>query len=197
MGREDFDICSGEKFLLGRTFHISSIYLCYMFGIRSIRRSRQLAPLLREHRRARKFARSLKLGIINRTPAAEMVSYVRWYWNNFLQPHFDKEENIVLVNLHPSDEMAKWLRLEHENIKELITSSDLNRAMMTNLSEVIKNHVRFEERRFFPYVEKKLTKAQLNTILSQLKEHVRCNEKWPDKFWERKVPRRRPMATNN
>jgi hemerythrin-like domain-containing protein len=156
------------------------------------RSSKKLALLTREHRGARRFARNLKKGLDNRTSVAELSFYVRWYWSNFLQPHFDREENIVMAKMPDRDEMVEWLRLEHANITELITG-DLNKATMTNLAAVIKYHVRFEERRFFPYVSKKLKKELLRTIFSELSQQTYCTEKWTDRFWERKLP----MEINN
>ncbi|MDP4265062.1 MAG: hemerythrin domain-containing protein [Bacteroidota bacterium] len=157
-----------------------------MSFIKPIKRSKQLAPLSREHHDVLMFAWNIKQGLNNWTPAEEISPYVRWYWSNFMQPHFDQEENILVADLPASDELKQQLKTEHDNIRELI-GGPLSKSALIILAEVINDHIRFEERRLFPHIEHTLTKEQLNHIYRQLEQQPQCHEKWGNEFWKRKL----------
>jgi hemerythrin-like domain-containing protein len=156
-----------------------------MPAIKPIKRSKQLAPLSREHHDSLLFTWKIKQGLNNKTPVQEISLYIQWYWNNFLQSHFSEEEKLLLPYLPATDDLAIQLKTEHEKIKKLIAGSS-NNASLALLADTINDHIRFEERQFFPYLEKKLMEEQLNSIYRQLDEHPLCNEKWDNEFWVKK-----------
>ena len=156
-----------------------------MADSKPIKRSQQLAPLSREHHDSLLFTWKIKQGLNNGTPATAIISFVQWYWKNFLQQHFDEEEKLLLPCLPPADKLSLQLKAEHEKIKEMITGS-LHESSLAVLAEMINDHIRFEERQFFPHAEKELDENVLNSIYKQLDEHPHCSEKWEDEFWVKK-----------
>jgi len=80
--------------------------------------------------------------------------------------------------------MAIQLKKEHKNIRELILKTgqaDKNTFIL--LADLLDDHIRFEERRFFNYLEKALSPEQLNSIYQQLNHTPACAAEWKDEFW--------------
>ncbi|HEY6503538.1 MAG TPA: hemerythrin domain-containing protein [Chitinophagaceae bacterium] len=156
-----------------------------MPGIKPIKRSEQLAPLSRDHHEGLLLAWKIRQGLKNGTHTAEIASYVHWFWNNHLQLHFSQEEHLLLPHLPESDEMAKQLKAEHDEIRELVAAV-LDASSLTLLADKMTDHIRFEERKLFPHIEKELSQNQLNSIHKQLDHQPHCPEKWENEFWLKK-----------
>jgi len=149
---------------------------------RPIKRTKQLAPLSREHHDALVFLLRLKQGLKNGTASSLISDYVKWFWTNNLKHHFEQEETLLLPALNEGDEMATRLKSEHQTIRSLV-SKTLNETDTALLSELLNAHIRFEERELFPYIEKKLSMAQLNEIFGELDHPVKCQTSWEHAFW--------------
>jgi len=65
-----------------------------MEEIKPIKRSKELAPLSREHHDGLLFAWKIKQGLANKTSIATLCSYTRWFWTNHMKPHFKDEEKV-------------------------------------------------------------------------------------------------------
>lgn len=157
-----------------------------MAGIKPIKRSAQLAPLSRDHHEGLLLVWKIRQGLKNGTHAAEIASYVHWFWNNHLQLHFSQEEHLLLPHLPESDEMAMQLKTEHDEIRELVAGI-LDASSLALLADRMNDHIRFEERKLFPHIEKELSANQLNNIYKQLDHQSHCPEKWENEFWLKKV----------
>jgi hemerythrin-like domain-containing protein len=149
---------------------------------RPIKRTKQLAPLSREHHDALVFLLRLKQGLKNGTASSLMSDYVKWFWVNNLAHHFEQEESLLLPVLTHEDEMAVRLKNEHQTIRRLV-SEKLNEAKIALFTELLNAHIRFEEREFFPYIEKKISMPQLNEIFKKLDNTLQCQTTWEHAFW--------------
>lgn len=164
-----------------------------MEEIKPIKRSKELAPLSREHHNGLLFAWKIKQGLSNGTPLETLCNYTRWFWSNHLEPHF-KDEEKVLVRFLPADNLlVQQMIQEHAQIRDLVISLDkeIEPNSLKLLSEYINAHIRFEERELFPYVEKTLTPEQLTEVYNDLPNDLHCNTDpiaigWKDEFWVRK-----------
>ena len=164
-----------------------------MEEIKPIKRSKELAPLSREHHNGLLFAWKIKQGLANGTPLETLCNYTRWFWSNHMEPHF-KDEEKVLVKFLPADNMlVRQMMKEHAQIRDLVISLDkeTDPNSLKLLSEFINSHIRFEERELFPYVEKTLTPEQLTEVYNDLPNDLHCNTDpiaigWKDEFWVRK-----------
>jgi hemerythrin-like domain-containing protein len=164
-----------------------------MEKMRPIKRSKELAPLSREHHDGLLFAWKIKQGLLNETPLETIVNYTRWYWSNHLVPHFILEEKVFVKFLPAEDPMVAQMFREHTQIRHLIMSLDKepNSDKLRSLAEFINKHIRFEERRLFGYAEQVLTAGQLNEIYNELPGGTRCDtgpgiDVWKDEFWIKK-----------
>jgi hemerythrin-like domain-containing protein len=155
-----------------------------MPGPQPIKRSKQLAPLSRDHHDALLFVWKIRQGLKNGTAGDAIMAYVHWFWNNHLQLHFSQEEHLLLTHLSESDEMAQRLKNEHQAIRELIASNNV--AVLAVLADKMTDHIRFEERQLFPYIEQTISADKLNSIHKQLDQSTHCLEKWENEFWLKK-----------
>ncbi|MBL7748701.1 MAG: hemerythrin domain-containing protein [Chitinophagaceae bacterium] len=154
-----------------------------------IKRSKQLAPLSREHHDGLLFAWKIKQGLENRASMESMAKYASWYWRHHIKPHFFQEEKILMPYMPEGHPMAKRLKEEHDHIRELILElgEEADKRHLLLLCDLTTQHIRFEERELFGYLEQLLTPEQLDNVFKQLEEHpVSCNEEWKEEFWVKK-----------
>ena len=148
------------------------------------KRSVQLAPLSREHKDGMEFVDRLRYGICH-TSLDRLRCYAGWYWKNHIRPHFFQEEKILLPYLPVDHPLAKKLKEDHEQIRDLIITLDQesNAEYIAALADVIVTHIKFEEAEVFTYLEQTLSKDKLDNIYLQLENHPVSGEDWADKFW--------------
>jgi hemerythrin-like domain-containing protein len=158
-------------------------------SVKPVKRSPQLAPLSREHHDGLLFAWKIKQGLDNRAPLETMGKYALWYWRQHIKPHFFQEEKILMPYMPAGHQMAVRLKEEHDHIRELIIGLDeqVDKRHLLLLCDLVTQHIRFEERELFGYLEQLLTREQLNSVFQQLEEHpVVCENEWKDEFWVKK-----------
>lgn len=153
--------------------------------IKPIKRSPQLAPLSREHHDGLLFAWKIKRGIALHASPDTMRRYARWYWQQHIKPHFFQEEKILAPCLPADDPLVQRMREEHEHIRELVLSLDDEADVrhLTLLSDLLNQHIRFEERVLFVHLEKQLSKEQLDAVLAGLEAHPLACGEWTEAFW--------------
>lgn len=159
-----------------------------MKDLKPIKRSKELAPLSREHHDGLQFIWKIRQGIENGTPLATISKYVSWFWHNHIRPHFHDEENVLLQHLPADNPLVQQMVDEHAQIRDLIISIDQEAQASTinELADFLYKHIRFEERQLFAYAEKELSPDQLNSIFNQLSEEHGCDTEWKEEFWLRK-----------
>jgi len=159
-----------------------------MEEIKPLKRSKELAPLSREHHDGLLFAWKIKQGLANGTPIETLCNYTRWFWSNHIKTHF-KDEETVLVKFLPADNpLVLQMFNEHAQIRDLIISLDKEpgSGSLQLLADFVNKHIRFEERELFGYAEKTLTQEQLEEIYKELPHDLHCDTEWEDEFWVRK-----------
>ena len=159
-----------------------------MEEIKPIKRSKELAPLSREHHDGLLFVWKIKQGLTNGTSIETLCNYSRWYWANHIKPHFQDEEKVLVKFLPADNPLVEQMIKEHSQIHDLVKSLEEEPATnsLQSLAEVVNNHIRFEERKLFPYAEKVLSPEQLNEIYNILPHDLRCDTEWKDEFWVKK-----------
>ena len=155
-----------------------------------IKRSKELAPLSREHHNGLQFVWKLRQGLAKGTPVETLCSYTRWFWSNHIKPHFKDEEKVLIKFLPVDNPLVQQMLKEHAQIRDLIISLDKDPEInsIQLLAEFINNHIRFEERKLFVYAEEVLTPEQLQEIYSELPGEQHCDIDpiaigWKDEFW--------------
>jgi hemerythrin-like domain-containing protein len=159
----------------------------FMKSPQPIKRSRELAPLSREHHEALLLGWKLRQGIRYNTEASLMGRYTQWFLQHHLEEHFAKEEEgfaRILPGTHP---MIVRMKADHATIKSQVSSLANNASYMAleELAQKITDHVRFEERELFPLIEQTATPEQLQSILEHGSKNPSSVE-WNQEFWVKK-----------
>lgn len=150
-----------------------------------IKRSENLVVLSHEHHHGLVFCTRLKKA--HQTDAKTLKLFVNNFWVNDLVPHFTNEEKWFLPEME-NNEIKEQFITEHQQIKELVNrirNSPIEVVELAiELSQVLNNHIRFEERIMFPYLEKTIATNKLVEIGNALSNiEVSCNKFTPE-FWK-------------
>ena len=114
-------------------------------------------------------------------------NYVLYFFDEDLDHHF-KEEELNLFPKLPSDNiLRKQAEAEHAAIYDLINSIREERGnteLLLRFAEMLKEHIRFEERELFAYMQRNLSA----TALEEIADHgdsrgEEIDARWTDIFW--------------
>jgi hemerythrin-like domain-containing protein len=81
--------------------------------------------------------------------------------------------------------LKEQLLAEHNQIKNLLKTVENDHSIETlkKLSDVVNDHIRFEERVLFKFIEDNVSKKTLEEIGNYLSEEKKNNAVWEDEFW--------------
>ena len=154
-----------------------------------LKRDKSLVPLSREHHFGLLFCWKLKQGIANGTPLEILQKYVQYFWTNVLKAHC-LEEEMILERLLPDDNvMSARLYEEHQLIQAIIgliaKQQNLNTSLVATLQQDLTDHIRWEERELFPYLQVVADPEELAEI-GRLLEHdlQEPKDEFEPAFWE-------------
>lgn len=152
-----------------------------------IKRNEHIVKLSKDHHFTLLFCWKIRNGLKLGIEPGRITNYVRYSWQHHLQPHFNEEESILFAPV--KDAAVQKALDEHaqieEQIKALISGEGNTAARLSILADTVDNHVRYEERKLFPHLEKVLTNGQLNTIGKQLaaQHYPVLKDEFADAFW--------------
>jgi hemerythrin-like domain-containing protein len=136
-----------------------------------MKRSPELAALSRDHHQA--LTAALRLRRAMPDDVHEAVAHFLDFWNRHGRRHFAIEEELLLPAL-PDDEgwaeAADRVRREHAEIRartaELATAQPVEAAR--ELGQLLRDHVRYEERHLFMLLEQRLAPEALARLGREL-----------------------------
>ncbi len=144
-----------------------------------MKRHISLAPLSRQHHGALILAQLLKKNAPKYkglpSDIAGKAAYAIKFYNIELLPHFAAEEIITqkIKGIHPKlDLLSKEILEEHKALKILFTSISNHADMATHLDSIgveLDNHIRKEERVFFPSIQEYCSETLLSEIAESIK----------------------------
>ena len=153
-----------------------------------LKRHPELVSLSREHHFELLFSWKIKQGLSRKVEPAVIQDYVRYFWDHNLEPHLEKEEKIVVQVLSEADPMRFRVQQDHDLMRSLVNclySERLNiDYLLEALQYLVREHVRFEERVFFPYLEQIATPSQLILMGLEIEKHsVPPTDDFVPAFW--------------
>ena len=156
-----------------------------------MKRHVHLQTLSRQHHNGLLIALLVNKGLKKNARLITICEFIHYNWQQDLQEHFRLEEEILipaLANKPFDSSLTDRLLQEHTEISELVnrlTSPVPEIKDVERFSHLLEQHIRFEERVYFPAAEKVLTEQELEQVGALLhdKEEHNCIT-YPVKFWE-------------
>lgn len=152
-----------------------------------MKRHDSIVVFSREHHFGLLFCWKIKQGVKKQVPTERIQPYIKYFWENHLQRHFEEEETLLFTLLQ--DDLMEQARSEHRHIRRLmettISAKPVHPDQLDILTDALDDHIRFEERVLFPFLERELPADQLATLGSRLQQlHQTPNkDDYSDEFW--------------
>lgn len=152
-----------------------------------MKRHESIVTLSREHHFGLLFCWKIRQGVKKQVPAERIQPYIKYFWENHLQKHFEEEETLLFILMQ--DSLVEEAIAEHKHIRQLMraffTTETVDPTQLNILADTLDNHIRFEERILFPHMEEKLSEEKLAELGSRLHElhPIREKDDYPDEFW--------------
>lgn len=157
-----------------------------------MKRSKHLETLSWEHHDGLVLASRLKKGVAQGADANIMADYTDYMWAEALTHHFDQEEKFLLPKL-PEDmrqqPIFERMLTEHRKFAALMQAIQKrdNRLpdLLKEFADLLEQHIRFEERELFPFLEKNLGEKELEEIGASLhRSHKLADKENTPIFWK-------------
>ena len=142
-----------------------------------------MQPLSREHHQGLLLSWKIRTGISKGVSVDRIKSYLDWYYNAHLEPHFHAEENYIFPILGNGHELVKKAISQHRRLERLFNNPTELKKSISLIEEELEGHIRFEERILFNEIQKVATEDQMNMV-SDLHPETKFEENNADLFWE-------------
>ncbi|WP_298298047.1 hemerythrin domain-containing protein [Hydrotalea sp.] len=156
----------------------------------AIKRTEAMQPLSRQHHNGLLFCLLLKKAVAKNANIKTICDFTIHFWQTDLQHHFQLEETYLmdLGNTYPVlNNGLQQMFNEHRLLQQFFQKMAIHVAYqdITQLSELLEKHIRFEERALFPHIESTINSDALQRIGKGLQgeEDHNCMQ-YPIRFWE-------------
>ena len=161
-----------------------------MGNAKPIKRHRAIAEFSRDHHYALLLVWKIREGLKRSVQAERISQYVLFFFETKLLPHFKGEEELLYCQIPSGHKLRIQAVAEHTVMYRMIDDLKGNKQdseLLQKFAGILENHVRFEERQLFNYLQENIPESELSKIESGLKvrEHV-SETGWADAFWEEK-----------
>ncbi|MDN3693761.1 hemerythrin domain-containing protein [Chryseobacterium tructae] len=150
-----------------------------------MKRNENIVLLSRDHHSGLLCSWKIRQGIKKEIESNRIKKYILYFFEDHLEDHFREEEEILCPYFE--DEYTERIRSEHQQIKVLVCQIKDSEAahLFSDFADLLEQHIRFEERNWFPHLEEKLDRSVLNTIGKKL-DHIHTDKKdmYIDEFWK-------------
>lgn len=162
---------------------VSRLKLPHPEKIQPIRRSDELIKLSREHHHALLLAWKIRTGIAKGVDAARIEKYVDWFYQNLLKQHMEIEDKFVFTTLEEDNPNRIKAEAQHGELRELFGIKPKSKEVLSQIQELLNQHVRFEERALFNEIQKT---GNLNILqnLQNLSKGELFIDNETDPFWQ-------------
>lgn len=155
-----------------------------------MKRNRHIIPLSHQHHDVLMAVLLLKKGLQKQRPINVLIDFIVDFQETCLKRHFLSEEMALSPFADRIVDLDKYLNRmlqEHRTLFELINQICTERKpeLVLNWATLMEQHIRFEERVLFPFLETNLLEHDLECIGAslQLQRTDYCIN-YPIKFWE-------------
>ena len=157
-----------------------------------MKRDKNLETLSWEHHDALVSAFRLKQGVEKKADVSHLRDYLLYIWENDLPHHFEQEEQALIERIRDkegSQLVVERVLSEHKRFATLAKEVEAWEGdvfeKIREFAVLLKEHVRFEEREFFLFVEERVSVEELAEIGAYLRdEHIPSCKTWQPEFWK-------------
>ena len=150
-----------------------------------MKRNENIIPLSHDHHFGLLCCWKIRQGLKKEVELSRIQKYVDYFWNNHLKEHFKEEDDILFPYLE--DEFSTRVAKEHQDLGSLYNGISDNPSVQNfeAFANLLDDHIRFEERQWFPHLEENLNENQLLEIGKKLEEvHSEEQDNFEDEFWK-------------
>lgn len=141
-----------------------------------------LKTLSLEHRQVLQVCENIRIGLRKSVEKVRIRRYIDWFKKEYLDLHFDLEEQHIFPLLGSNVRVKKALA-NHRRIKKLLSCDCDNERVLNLLEEELSTYIRFEERVLYKEIAFHATPEDLAHI-EKLHDNISFSEdEWQDKFW--------------
>lgn len=141
----------------------------------------------RDHHSGLLLVWKIRQGLDKRIETRRVSDYVLFFYREDLELHFLDEERLLFHRMPADDVIRKQAELDHQDIRGLIAALAENKkdpGLLRSIANKLEQHIRFEERILFNYLEGVLSQAQLEEVACRSAGEDKASpEAWPDTFW--------------
>ena len=149
-----------------------------------MQRSKPLIPFSHDHHHGLVVCRRVREGLKRNINPGRITAYVRDFWVKDLQHHFAEEERLIFPLLADDDVHLVQALSEHKLLRAYIMGlSEDEFDVLDAFAKALEEHIRFEERVLFPYIEQSVPKPLASISNSPSKESAEASH-WGDEFWK-------------
>jgi len=154
-----------------------------------MKRLEALKHLSHQHHNSLMACLLVRKGIAKKADGTVLNDFLRRFFREDIEPHFEAEEQHlfpVVQKLKPA--YFNILVSDHQMLRTLsdrFVNSTATADYLAKYADLLEQHIRFEERVVFNYVQTHLDSAELNTLEHSLSNlHAKKCTDYPTKFWE-------------
>ena len=151
-----------------------------------IKRSKELLALSREHHHGLLLCWKIRQGLANGVELSRIKEYILHFYDTQLNDHFFLEEKYLFSLIDAQNLHRIKAESQHREIRGLIDAIKANNAgntsLLGELQQKLEEHIRFEERELFNYIQKHCDSALLKNVAANLDKEV-AEMQWDDQFW--------------
>ena len=150
-----------------------------------MKRNEHIVLLSKDHHFGLLCSWKIEQGLNKKVELKRIADYVDYFWKNHLDEHFEQEEQILFP--YSNDEYNNQIKTEHTVLKKMVKMiiQQPEKKLLEDFALYLKNHIRFEERSWFPSLQEKLNESELEQIGKQLNHvHQSVDDNYIDEFWK-------------
>ncbi|MDR2235009.1 MAG: hemerythrin domain-containing protein [Chryseobacterium sp.] len=150
-----------------------------------MKRNENIILLSRDHHFGLLCSWKIRQGLKKGIKVSRITKYVLHFWDSHLKEHFREEEQILIPYLE--DEFSQRIQSEHQQLEAAISGMKGSETadLLSYFADLLEQHIRFEERTWFPHLEAQLNPADLEKIGKELDRiHHSEQDTYEDEFWK-------------
>lgn len=153
-----------------------------------LKRHPALIPLSQDHHFGLLLSWKIRQGLNRDVDFQRILNYVKYFVDEHLEKHFQSEEDYLFSYLAKNDLLRKEAEEQHKSLRalfgEMVGGNQVERSQLNEFADDLESHIRFEERKLFPYIQVELMEGDLEEFQVKMDQiHEKVQENWEDEFW--------------